>query len=142
MKSKLLQESPKTYALVFDKGDEVMAGLSDFAKRQRLSGSQFTAIGALSDVTLGYFDRARKDYKRIPLAEQVEVLALVGDIALDQGEAKVHAHIVVGKADGTAHGGHLLEAHVWPTLEVILVESPAHLRRETDEETGLALIRL
>ena len=142
MKSKLLQESPKTYALVFDKGDEVMAGLSDFAKRQRLSGSQFTAIGALSDVTLGYFDRARKDYKRIPLAEQVEVLALVGDIALDQGEAKVHAHIVVGKADGTAHGGHLIEARVWPTLEVILVESPAHLRRETDEETGLALIRL
>jgi uncharacterized protein len=142
MKSKLLQESPKTYALVFDKGDEVMAGLSDFAKRERLSGSHFTAIGALSDVTLGYFDRARKDYKRIPLAEQVEVLALVGDIALDQGEPKVHAHIVVGSADGAAHGGHLLEARVWPTLEVILVESPAHLRRETDEDTGLALIRL
>jgi len=107
-----------------------------------LSGSHLTAIGALSDVTLGYFDRARKDYKRIPLAEQVEVLALVGDIALDQGEPKVHAHIVVGKGDGAAHGGHLLEAHVWPTLEVILVESPEHLRRETDEETGLALIRL
>ena len=142
MRSKLLQESPKNFALVFDKGDEVMAGLSDFAKRQRFSGSHFTAIGALSDVTLGYFDRARKDYKRIPLAEQVEVLALVGDISLDQGEPKVHAHIVVGKADGTAHGGHLLEARVWPKLEVILAESPAHLRRETDEETGLALIRL
>src|SRR5262245_7440851 len=119
MKSKLLQESPKTYALVFDKGDEVMAGLSDFAKRERLSGSHFTAIGALSGVTLGYFDRARKDYKKIPIEEQVEVLALVGDIALDQGEPKVHAHIVIGKADGSAYGGHLIDARVWPTLEVI-----------------------
>jgi hypothetical protein len=142
MKSKLLQGSPKTYALIFDKGDEVMGGLSDFAKRERLSGSHFTAIGALSGVTLGYFDRARKDYKKIPLEEQVEVLTLIGDIALDQGEPKVHAHIVVGKSDGSAHGGHLIEARVWPTLELILVESPAHLRRETDKETGLALIRL
>jgi predicted DNA-binding protein with PD1-like motif len=49
---------------------------------------------------------------------------------------------LVGKDDGAAHGGQLLEAHVWPTLEVFRVESHAHLRRETDEETGLALIRL
>jgi uncharacterized protein len=55
---------------------------------------------------------------------------------------QVHAHVVVGRADGTAHGGHLLEAHVWPTLEVVLTEAPAHLRRELDEETGLPLIRI
>jgi predicted DNA-binding protein with PD1-like motif len=86
--------------------------------------------------------RRRKDYKRIPLPEQVEVLALVGDIALDQGEPKVHAHVVVSKACGTAHGGHLLEAHVRPTLEVVLVESPQHMQRQSDPESGLALIRL
>jgi predicted DNA-binding protein with PD1-like motif len=68
------------------------------------------------------------------------VLSLVGDIALDGLEPKVHAHVVVGKADGTAHGGHVLEAHVWPTLEVIITTSPAHLRRKHDPETGLALL--
>ena len=77
------------------------------------------------------------------MREQVEVLSLVGDIALkDNGEPEVHAHVVVGKADGTAHGGHLLEAHVRPTLEVIVVESPIHLQRKFDPETKLALIRL
>jgi len=72
----------------------------------------------------------------------VEVLSLVGDIALHGEEPKVHAHVVLGKSDGTAWGGHLVEAHVRPTLEVILTESPVHLHRKTDPNTGLALIDL
>jgi uncharacterized protein len=143
MKAKLIQEQgEKTYAVIFDTGDEVAAGLLEFAKRNQLAGSHFTAIGAFSDVTLGYFDWQTKRYNKIPIAEQVEVLALVGDIALDQGEPKVHAHVVVAKADGTAHGGHLLEGHVRPTLELILTESPRHLRRKHDPEAGIALIEL
>ena len=143
MKSQLLhqQNGEKTFAVIFDKGDEVVAGLQGFAHAQQLSAAYFTAIGAFSDVTLGYFERERKDYKKIPLHEQVEVLTLVGNIACSQGRPKVHAHVVVGTATGMAHGGHLLEAHVWPTLEVV-VESPQHLRRTMDEETGLALIQL
>ena len=143
MKTKLIHDDgEKTFAVVFDKGDEVASGLLSFAKDNNLSASHFTAIGAFERVTLGFFERGRKEYKRIVIDEQVEVLSLVGDIALDGDEPKVHAHVVVGKADGTAHGGHLLEARVWPTLEVILVESPRHLRRKLDEETGLALISL
>jgi len=141
MKVALLHDrGEKTYAVVFDKGDEVLAGLTEFAKREKLAASRFTAIGAFSDVVLGYFERERRDYRRIPVREQVEVLVLAGDVALERGEPKIHAHVVVGTSDGTARGGHLLEAHVWPTLEVIMVESPAHLTRRHDVETGLALI--
>jgi uncharacterized protein len=143
VKTKLIHDDgEKTFAIIFDKGDEVANGLLAFAKENNLSASHFTAIGAFERVTLGFFEREQKDYKRIPIDEQVEVLSLVGDIASDGGEPKVHAHVVVGKADGTAHGGHLLEARVWPTLEVILVESPEHLRRKVDKETGLALISI
>jgi predicted DNA-binding protein with PD1-like motif len=141
MKSRLLNaHGGKTFAVIFEKGDEVMAGLEQFAQDQGLGASHFTAIGAFSAVTLGYFDRQRRDYQKIPIREQVEVLSLLGDVALKDGKPQVHAHVVVGKADGTAHGGHLLDARVWPTLEVILTESPAHLRRRMDEASGLALI--
>jgi predicted DNA-binding protein with PD1-like motif len=132
----------KTYAVVFDKGDEVVGGLTGLAKREGWAGSHLTAIGAFSAVTLGYFDRERRDYVKIPVREQVEVLSMIGDIALDDGQPKLHAHVVVGLRDGTTRGGHLLEAHVWPTLEVIVTESPRQLRRTTDRETGLALIRV
>jgi predicted DNA-binding protein with PD1-like motif len=141
VKSTLLDASgPRTWALIFDKGDEPVTGLTAFAKAQMLGGAHFTAIGAFSEVTLGYFDRAARDYRKIPLREQVEVLSLIGDVALDKNEPKVHAHVVVGRADGEARGGHLLGARVWPTLEVVLVESPRHLRKRHDPETGLALI--
>lgn len=143
MKSKLLSEQGgRTFAIVFATGDEVTAGLLKFAEENRLSASHFTAIGAFERVTLGYFDWEQKDYQRIPLHEQVEVLSLIGDIALDNGSPKVHAHVVVGQSDGTAHGGHLLEGHVRPTLEVVLVEAPAHLRRRLDRDSGLPLIDL
>lgn len=143
MKSKLINaDEQKTWAVVFDTGDEAIAGLTAFAKQEGLAASQITAIGAFSDATLGYFDLGKKDYERIPVGEQVEVLALVGDVALADGEPKLHLHAVLGKRDGSAVGGHLLEAHVRPTLEVIVTESPAHLCRRHDPETGLALIRL
>lgn len=143
MKARLLHEGgERTFVLVFDTDDEVAAGLLAFARDRKIGAARFTAIGAFRRATLGYFDLARKDYRKIPIDEQVEVLTLAGDIARTDGEPRVHAHVVVGKADGTAHGGHLLEAHVRPTLEVMLIESPAHLARVHDEATGLALLRV
>jgi uncharacterized protein len=130
------------WALVFERGDEAIAGLNAFAREHGLAGSQLTAIGAFSDVTLGYFERNSREYRRIRLEEQVEVLSLVGDIALENGQPKVHAHVVIGRADATVRGGHLLEGHVWPTLEVIVRESPHHLVRRFDPEVGIALIDL
>lgn len=144
MKSKLVdrQGRRRTFVLVFDTGDDAFEGLTAFAREQGLDAAQLTGIGAFSDVELGYFDWQTKEYEKIRLDEQVEVLSLVGDVALDKGEPAVHAHVVVGRSDGTAHGGHLLGGHVRPTLEVVVTESPAHLRKRYDPETGLALIEL
>lgn len=144
MKSKLIQDGePKTFVLVFDAGEEVSAGLLRFAKEQKLEGAHLTAIGAFERVTLGFFEFAKKAYTKIPVEEQVELLSLVGNIAMDdQGEPKLHAHVVVGKADGTAHGGHLLDARVRPTLEVLVIESPRELRRRMRSEFGVALLDL
>jgi uncharacterized protein len=144
MKEKLLHDDrgEKTYVLVFAEGDEAVSGLTGFAERHGIAAGHFTAIGAFSQAVLGYFERERKDYKRIRVAEQVEVLSLVGDVTVKDGRPALHAHVVLGRADGSTVGGHLLDGRVWPTLEVILVESPAHLRRRHDPATGLALIDL
>ena len=111
----------------------------------RFADAHLTAIGAFSEVTLGFFDRQQKAYKKILVKEQVEVLSFTGNIwniVPKDGKPRLHAHVVIGKADGTAHGGHFLEGRVWPTLEMIVSEMPMHLRRSQDEESGLALINL
>jgi predicted DNA-binding protein with PD1-like motif len=133
----------ETYALVFDTDDEAMEGLLAFAREHALSAARFTAIGAFSEAVVGYFDWEQKDYRRIPVNEQVEVLALTGDIARDEnGDPAVHAHVVLGRVDGSVRGGHLISGRVRPTLEVMLVKSPAHLRKRKDPQSGLPLIAL
>lgn len=141
MKAMLLSDQgEKTWAVIFDTDDEFPSGLQRFAQENGLGASRFTAIGAFERVTLGYFDWEKKAYVHNPVREQVEVLTLAGDIALYQGKPKIHAHVVVGLRDGTTRGGHVLDAQVRPTLEVMLTESPRHLQKRHDPETGLALI--
>ena len=143
MKYKLVEQQPRTFVLIFNTGDEVAEGLKQFAKEQMMSASSFKAIGALSAVKLGWFNWETKQYDVVvDFNEQVELLSLIGDIAEIDGEPQVHAHVTVGRSDGTAHGGHLLSALVRPTCEVVLTESPKHLRKEIDPESGLAVIRL
>lgn len=144
MQHKLLHEAAgqRTFVIVLETGEEIVASLQKFAARENVHAASFTAIGALSDVVLLYFDWQKKEYQKIPVREQVEVAALIGDIAEDpEGRPALHIHVVVGTRDGSAKAGHLGEGHVRPTLEVIVTESPAHLRKVKDAETGLALIR-
>jgi predicted DNA-binding protein with PD1-like motif len=143
MKSKLLDGSTqKTYALVLDTGDEAMTSLLAFAQKNNITAAHFTGIGAFSRVALGYYDWEKKEYLRIPVDEQVEAVSLLGDVALEKGQPKIHAHGVVAERNGAARAGHLIEGFVRPTLEIVLTESPTHLRREFDSQSRLALIKL
>ncbi|HVU18228.1 MAG TPA: PPC domain-containing DNA-binding protein [Candidatus Didemnitutus sp.] len=144
MKTKLLSNlaGRREWALVMDSGDEAMAELKRFAATEHLTAAHLTGIGAFSRVTVAWYDLAARTYRPIEIGEQVEVISLIGDVAEADGKPSVHVHLCVAKSDGTAHGGHLQRGEVRPTLEVILVESPAHLRKTFRPETGLALIDL
>ena len=114
MKTAILAEHDglRTFVLVCETGDEAMQALASFAAERRLGGSHFTAIGAFSRAIVAYFDWPSKQYRQIAIDEQVEVLSLVGDVTVEKGKPKVHAHVVLGKADATPHGGHLIEGLV------------------------------
>jgi uncharacterized protein len=144
MQSRLLSdvEGLRTFVAVLQTGDEVMACLKGFAQSERLTAAHITALGAFETAELLFFEWEAKDYLPIPVREQTEVATLVGDVALDgDDEPFLHLHAVLGKRDGTTISGHLAEGRVRPTLEVMITETPAHLRRLKDEESGLALIR-
>lgn len=144
MQTKLLNEQNglRTFVVVLQTGDEAIACLQDLAETERLSAAQITALGAFETAELRFFEWSSKEYLPISVREQTEVATLVGDIALDKDcNPSLHLHAVLGKRDGTALAGHLTEARVRPTLEVVVTETPVHLRRLPDRETGLALIR-
>lgn len=143
MKTKVLNDaSERTIAMILDPDDEVVEQLRRFVQEHEIAAARFTAIGAFSSATLGFFDLQRQDYLRIDVSEQVEVLSMTGDVSLKDGKPDVHAHVVLGRRDGSTVGGHLLEARVRPTLELMLVESPRYLARSYRPEFGLPLIDL
>src|ERR1700727_2376961 len=133
-------ETTKQYAVIFYQGDEAFSGLLEFAEKYHVTSAHFTAIGAVSGATLGWFDPPRKMYKKIPIVGQHEVIGMSGDIALYQGKPVVHTHMVVGNSDGITYGGHVLEANVSPTLEVMLTVDPATMQKKFDPATDLTLI--
>ena len=145
MESKLVAESAgeRTFVLILDPGEEAFSTITAFAQRERVSAASLTALGAFSQATVGWFDLDSKTYRKIPIAQQCEMLSGIGDIAIsDDGKSSLHIHVVLGLSDGSTRGGHLLDGLVQPTLEVILVEMPTHLRRRKRPELGIALIDL
>lgn len=143
MQSKLIHKADGalTYAIILEMGDEVMACLQEFAEQHSLDAASFKAIGAFERATLAFFDWQEKNYRKIEVDEQVEVASLVGDVAIGpDGRAAVHAHAVLGTAQGRAIAGHVTRGIVRPTLEIILTEAPTYLRKRFHPEIGLALI--
>jgi len=132
----------RSVVVVLGKGDDPVEAITTAVRQHGIRAAQVTGVGGFRSVRLGFFDRARKAYEPIEVDEQVEVLSLLGDIAVADGETVVHAHAVLGRRNGSTVGGHLLAGEVWPTLEVIVTEVAPELARRTDPETGLALIHL
>ena len=143
MKSKIVEDADVvTYVVVCDPGDEAMASLKQFARSERLEASQITGVGGFERAILGWFDRAAKQFRHIPVDEPTEVLSLIGDVAEDPGGPALNIHVVLGLSDGTTRGGHLIEGQVFPTLELVVTENPAELRRVMHPDLGVALIDL
>ena len=135
------QPGEQVHVVILDSGEEAFATLTRFANQTGISAASLSAIGAFERATVGWFDFASKSYRKIEVNEQCEVLSAIGDIAVgDDGNASLHIHIVLGLSDGSTRGGHLLTGMVRPTLEVVVTEVPAKLRRKKRADLGIALI--
>jgi predicted DNA-binding protein with PD1-like motif len=143
-KSRLVSTEPdgtKNYVLVLSVGDQVQAAIAAFAKDQHVVDAHFSAIGAVREAEVAWFDESRRQFKAMSLHEQMEVLTLSGDISLStDGQPVVHTHLVLGRSEGEARGGHLIEATVSPTLELYATTYPAPLYKRLDPRTDLQII--
>ncbi|HKT30791.1 PPC domain-containing DNA-binding protein [Dyella sp.] len=134
-------QGSRTWSIVLDSGEEVNACLEDFARRELLSATSFTASGTLQDAVLGYLDAEKHAYHPRQVAHPTQVLSLVGDIALRNGKPHIRMRAVLGGSDGNTFDGHLLEGHVRKQMEVIMTEAPVQLHKGYDADAGLALFK-
>jgi hypothetical protein len=120
-----LSPRARIFHLTFAKGDDVTAGLSEFATKNHLTDAHFMAIGSMDSAVIGWADRPKKAFKIIRINEDMDVASLEGSITRDQGgNPLVHAHCVVALLrNGTVHAGHLLQGRVSLALQMYLTDS-------------------
>jgi predicted DNA-binding protein with PD1-like motif len=130
----------KDVVVRLEAGDEVIDSLTAWGRESGVGFAAVLAIGALEGAVLGYFDRGTSTYRHLRISEQVEVVALNGNISRDvDGAPKVHVHAILARDDGSTVGGHLVEGTVFPTLEVVVLALPGRVERRQDPISGLAL---
>ncbi len=143
MKTKVVEDADLvTYVVVCDPGDEAFSSLVEFARGEKWPRPRSQRSAPSRGPLSAGSTPPPSSTGALQWDEQCELLSLVGDVAEGEDGPSVHAHVVLGLADGTTRGGHLLEAWVYPTLDAVVTETPAHLRKVLRPDIGIALIDL
>jgi predicted DNA-binding protein with PD1-like motif len=130
------------YLLRLLKGEEVISTLSAFVEKENILGGFVFGLGALKDLTLGYFDSHKKEYVKKFFPEDLEFGNLTGSISYFEGKPFVHAHVTAGAPDFKAVTGHLFSAIISATGEFFIIPSDSKIERKPDSDTGLNLLDL
>ncbi|MBF0455780.1 MAG: DNA-binding protein [Magnetococcales bacterium] len=123
-----------------DHDADLLEALTHICREERIQLGRIEALGAVKKAALGYYDQEKKLYRSFEIDRQLEILNLVGNISLKEGEPFVHAHVTLGDDEGRSYGGHLIAGTPIFACEAIIqvYEGPA-LRREVEPVTGLPL---
>ncbi len=125
--------------LRLESGEKILECLTGFCRRQKISAACFQGIGTCRRPELGYFRTSRRMYSVRRFRGEYEIAALQGNVSLVEGEAIVHAHVVISGPDFLARAGHLQEAEVLATCEIVLTPLPGRIFRTEDRAAGLRL---
>jgi len=131
-----------SWVIVLRKDEKIIEKLTEFIKTENIRSGYFNAIGAVSSVELAHYNLEKKSYSSKLINRPLEIVSLMGNFTVKGEEIIVHAHIVVGTNQMELYGGHLKEATVAATLEVIFNEFKEVINKEYDKDTGLNLMEL
>jgi len=123
-----------------NRGEEIIASIGALCEREGIMLGSVSAIGAIGEATLGYFDTNVKQYFTHQYAGIYEIANMSGNISTQDGKPYLHIHAVLAGEDGTAFGGHLSRAVVSATCEVLIRVLDGHVGRSFSEEIGLNLV--
>ncbi len=123
------------------KGEDLLAALEACAREHGITLGEVSAIGAVSQARVGYYNQAERKYYFLDLDRPMEIVSLAGNISLKDGQPMVHAHVTLADYEGRACGGHLAPGTLVFACEFVMQElnSKTALVRGMDEPTGLFL---
>ncbi|MDO8572973.1 MAG: DNA-binding protein [bacterium] len=129
-----------THILNIERGEELLSSLRAFLDKEKIKAGYFTGLGAAEVLELAYYNLSTKKFERHTIREDVEILSLVGNIAILKNERIIHIHGTFGRKDLSVLGGHIFSLHISGACEIHLIKLPGEMTRAYDEATGLNLL--
>ena len=136
------KKTDECWVIVLRKGERIIEKLTDFIETEGIRSGHLNAIGAVSEVELAHYNLEKKRYNTKQFSQALEIVSLMGNVTMKGNESIIHCHIVVGTNEMNLYGGHLKEATVAATCEIIFNELEEVVYKEQDEDTGLNLINM
>lgn len=130
------------YVVKLEKGDSVLSSLTSLAEELNINFATVSGIGAVKDPHIGYFVVNQKRYIEKRYEGNFELLSLKGNIAIKEGKPFCHIHVILGDAEFKTFGGHLLDADVTVTMEIIIKPLKVAVERTIDGESSLYLWKI
>lgn len=134
--------SDNKYIIRLKRGELVNKSLKKFCQKESIKNGAIWAIGSVDDPILAHYQVDTKKYSEKKFKGVFEVAPLTGNVGLYEEQPLIHNHILVSDESMQAFAGHLVEAKVSATLEVILIKFDSKLTKSNDQETGLKLYDL
>lgn len=134
-------KSANKYLVKLERGEKIIETLTQLAKNEDIKLGLITAIGAVDEITLGYYELSTKSYHWQEFKGDLEVTSLNGNITLLANEPFLHIHMTISDENLLSHGGHLKEGKVAVTLEIVVEVLEGQLEREMDDAIGLNLFK-
>ena len=131
----------KTIVMRIDKGEEILTQLKAMALKENVQLASVRALGATNDFTVGVFKVEEKKYYANHFTGDFEIVSLTGTISTMNGEYYAHLHMSAGDAQGRVFGGHLNEAIISATCEMVVEVIDGQVDRAFSEEVGLNLFK-
>ncbi|MCD4657950.1 MAG: DNA-binding protein [Planctomycetes bacterium] len=130
------------HVIILDRGEEIMKTLTEYVIEHNLKAGVIKGIGALKDITIGYYNLEKKDYMRRSISPSCELLNFLGNISQVEHKHFIHAHVILTKPDFTLEGGHLFYGIVSVTAEIYIYPLEHEINRFFNDELKLNLIDL
>lgn len=127
----------KQIVVRLDKGDHVMESLLAIAEKENIKSASITGLGAVDIANIAFFDIETKEYRTQQFNEMFEVLNLTGFLTQLDNKLHSHIHITLGRSDYSVIGGHLIEAQIGVTCEIVLNILDIPIHRQHDDELGI-----
>ncbi|VVB50512.1 Uncharacterised protein [uncultured archaeon] len=131
----------RTFMGRFGYSMEALTEIKYLAAKEGITLAYFTVIGACQEATLAFYDQENKEYLEKDFDEPLEVVSMTGNLMKKNKEIAVHAHVILGRDDGSTIAGHLISMRMFAG-ELFLQELDGEINRLLDEKTGLYLMDL